>query len=73
MRPICWLVRLKSPSRTGKSVDIIFPAAWTRTWVRTMMRRLELMRLLLLFATSSSILVHLESLLMRPLLPFMSC
>lgn len=45
IRPICWLVRLNSSTRMGNSVDLMFPAAWTRPWVRTMMRRLALIRL----------------------------
>ena len=43
MSPICWLVRLNSTLRRGKRVSRMFPAAWTRVWVRIMMRRLEFM------------------------------
>jgi hypothetical protein len=67
------LVRLNSSVRMGKRVDRKFPAGWTSMWVRTMMRRLELMRLLLVCVSSSSILDHPDLILMRPLLPFMSC
>ncbi len=40
MRPICWFVRLNSSLRMGKRGERMLPAAWIRTCVRTMMRRL---------------------------------
>ncbi len=47
MSPTCWLVRANSALRTGKRVVRMFPAAWTSMWVRAMMRRLELMSVLM--------------------------
>jgi hypothetical protein len=38
-------VRANSSLRTGKRVDLMFPAAWTRPCMRTMIRRLTLIRL----------------------------
>ncbi len=40
IRPICWFVRLNSLFRSGKMVERMFPGAWIRMCVRTMMRRL---------------------------------
>jgi hypothetical protein len=38
IRPICWLVSINSSLRTGKSVERMLPAAWTRAWITTVMR-----------------------------------
>lgn len=70
MRPICWFVRANSSLRTGKRVDRMFPAAWTRACMRTMIRRLMLIRLVFSCAVSSSMLDHLDVFSMRPMLPF---
>jgi hypothetical protein len=55
IRPICWLVRLNSSLSTGKRVERMFPAAWTSICVRTMIKRLGLISLLMLDELFSTI------------------